>query len=224
MITQMKNTAWVIVPAYNESEYLDKVLPKLSSQWKQFILVDDGSSDDTSKIAHRYTPHVLIHQINLGKGAALKTGCEYAFNELQATDVVFFDADDQHDAKYIADMVTLLDTVPVVFGVRAFNNQMPLLRIMLNRVASIITLIFFGQYIPDIPSGFKALSKSAYQKIKWTSSDYSVEMEIAARVAQYKIPFEVVNIPTIYHDLDRGMTLLDILHMAFNVITWKVKR
>lgn len=215
---------WVIIPAYNESAYLERVLKKVKKIWPSFIVIDDGSSDNTSKMAQKLSPHVLTHTVNLGKGAALKTGCEYAFKHLNAKGVVFFDADDQHDAKCIPLMVEKLKDFPVVLGVRSFNNQMPFVRILFNRVSSIITLVFFGKYIPDIPSGFKAISIAAYKKVKWQSCDYLVEMEIASNVARYKIPFTEVPIPTIYHDLDRGMTVLDILHMLYQMLLWKINR
>lgn len=223
-MTQLLDThnTWVVVPAYNESVYLDRVLSKLRKEWPRFVVVNDGSSDDTAQIARRHTPHVLSHAINLGKGAALKTGCEYVFGTLGAEAVIFFDGDDQHDPRLIHMMANSLKEYPVVLGVRSFNNKMPLVRILFNRLASLITLVFFGKYIPDIPSGFKGLTKAAYSKINWSSRDYLVEMEIAARVAQHKLPFVEVQIPTIYHDLDRGMTVLDILHMVGKIFTWKV--
>lgn len=220
----MKRRVWVVIPAFNESKYLSKVLKKLKKHWTDVIVVDDGSKDATTSIAYQYTPHVLTHRINLGKGAAMKTGCEYAFNQMDALGVIFFDGDDQHDAKVIPKMAKLLAKFPVVLGVRAFNNQMPFVRILFNRLSSVIVLLFFGKYIPDIPSGFKAIRKDVYKKVMWNSSDYLVEMEIAARVAQHSIPFAQVAIPTIYHDLDRGMTVLDILHMSGSIISWRFSR
>lgn len=220
----MKHATWVIIPAFNESKYLSIVLKKLKSQWPNFIVVDDGSSDATSSLARDFTQHVITHRTNLGKGAALKTGCEYAFNQLSADSVIFFDADDQHDPTRIHEIAKQLESYPVVLGVRAFNNKMPLLRIIFNRITSQLVLVMFGKYIPDIPSGFKGMDRDAYNKINWKSNDYLVETEIAARIAQYKIPFAVVPIPTIYHDLNRGMTLLDVLHMMVRIISWRVSK
>ena len=215
---------WVIIPAFNENVYLDHVLAKLSQLWPQFVVIDDGSTDQTSKIAQKYTPHVLRHAVNLGKGAALRSGSEYAIEKLKAKSLIFFDADDQHDPRYIAPMVELLQYHPVVLGVRSFGNEMPLLRIMLNRVASVLILFFFGRYIPDIPSGFKGMTTKTYRQLKLQSSHYEIEMEIAARVAQHKIPFVEIAIPTIYHDYDRGMTLLNILHMFEKIISWRFSK
>lgn len=221
MPRKAKSNVWLVVPAYNEAAYIERVLIKLKKTWPQVIVVDDGSRDNTAELAHKHCDHVLVHSLNLGKGAALKTGCEYAFSHLDATGIIFFDADDQHDAGLIQEFATELATHDAVLGVRSFDNHMPLFRIMLNRAASILILLLFGAYIPDIPCGFKALSRTAYEQIDWKSRDYAVEMEIAARIAQYDLSYAEVAIPTVYHDLDRGMTILDTIHIIPQCIAWR---
>jgi hypothetical protein len=99
---------------------------------------------------------------------------------------------------------------------------MPLIRIMLNRLASLVIYFLFGAYVPDIPSGYKAMTKKAYKKLAWDSTDYSVEMELAARTAKYKLPFVAIPIKTIYHDLERGMTIIDTLRMITKILSWRV--
>lgn len=220
----LQENAWVIIPAYNEEKYIQKVLKKVGNVTSNIVVVDDGSKDKTFAVAKNNTPHVLKHSVNLGKGAALKTGCEFAFLYLNASAVVFFDADDQHEAQLIPQMVSNLEKFPVVLGVRAFNNNMPLVRIILNRLISFLLLLFFGNYIPDIPSGFKAIRKDAYSLLRWRTRDYLVEMEIAARIARKKIPYTTIEIPTIYHDLDRGMTLLDSVHIFYYLLSWRIGR
>ncbi|MDA1079235.1 MAG: glycosyltransferase family 2 protein [bacterium] len=217
-----KNSIWVIIPAYNEAKKLPVVLQKLNKQGFQYIVVDDGSSDQTLAVAQKHSEHVLSHKINLGKGAALKTGCEYAFSKLNGEGVIFFDADDQHEATEIELFAAALEAHDVVFGVRSFDENMPLIRIMLNRLASVFLMLLFGSYIPDIPSGFKALSKRAYKQVAWNSSDYSVEMEIAARVAKAKLDFVTIPVTTIYHELDRGMTFIDTLKVLLRALSWRI--
>jgi len=222
MAAKSKYQYWVIIPAFNEAKTLSVVLEKLNKSRVAYVVVDDGSSDATFEIAKKYTTHALQHKINLGKGAALKTGCEYAFTRLNADGVIFFDADDQHEVAEIALFEHALQEHDVVFGVRSFDEHMPLIRIMLNRVASFFLMVLFGTYIPDIPSGFKALSKKAYKKVSWNSTDYAVEMEIAARVAKAKLDFVTVPITTIYHELDRGMTFIDTLRILLRALSWRI--
>lgn len=219
----LKN-CWVIIPALNEEKYIATVLQKVAAVTSNIIVVSDGSTDKTVEIAQRTTPHVLAHRVNLGKGAALKTGCEYAFSQLSAHSVVFFDGDDQHKPELLPEFAEKLETHDVVCGVRSFDNKMPLLRIFLNRLGSFAVLLLFGKYIPDIPCGYKGLTQKAYQKINWKAQDYAVEMEIAARMAQYNLSFDVVSVPTIYHDLDRGMSFLDTLTVITQLISWRLFR
>ena len=217
-----KNTTWVIIPGLNEEKYIETVLKKVQKHTNNIIVVDDGSKDRMPQIAKKYTSHVISHAINLGKGAALKTGCEYAFKTLGADAVIFMDSDDQHDPKELELFFTALQTSDVVFGIRSFDEKMPLFRILMNRLASFVIYILFGSYIPDIPSGYKAITKKAYIKLAWNSTDYAVEMEIAARTAKYKIPYEIVPITTIYHDFERGMTILDSLRMITKILSWRI--
>ncbi len=219
----MNKNVWIIVPGYNESKYIGSVLKKISSLSRHIIVVDDGSSDETADIARKFTEHVIVHPVNLGKGAALKTGCEYAFYNCDAEAVIFIDSDDQHDPEELTKFKhELTNGASVVFGLRSFDQRMPLIRIMLNRVASVLIFFLFGSYIPDIPNGYKALKKSAYKTVAWESPDYAVEMEIAARVAKYKVPFTIVEVSTIYHDLDRGMTILDTLKIVLRILSWRI--
>lgn len=215
---------WILIPGYNEEKYLAQVLQKVKHFSKNVVYVDDGSSDRTVQIARRSLDHVLEHSMNLGKGAALKTGCEYIFHQLHADAVIFMDSDDQHDPAEIPEFIRLLEGKnQIVFGVRKFSSaSMPLLRFLGNKIASAGLATLFGTYIPDIPSGYKALTKRAYQKLQWKSTGYEVEMEIAAKVAKLKLPFAIHEIETIYHDEEKGMNLLEALKIFKSLIEWRV--
>lgn len=222
LIAVKNSDIWIIIPGLNEEKYIETVLKRVHKQTKNIIVVDDGSTDSMPQLAKKYTKHVLSHSINLGKGAALKTGCEYAFGELNAKAVVFMDSDDQHDPNELPHFFSALNKYDAVFGIRSFDEKMPLLRIILNRFGSVVIFFLFGSYIPDIPSGYKAITKKAYQYLRWKSSDYAVEMELAARTAKYKVQFTTVPIKTIYHDFDRGMTILDTLRMIGRILSWRI--
>ena len=213
---------WVVIPGYNEAKYVTQVLKKVSNYTNNVIFVDDGSSDNTVTLAKAHTQHVLSHITNLGKGAALKTGCEYAFNSLDAEAVVFMDSDDQHDPQELWLFVEKLrEGYEMVFGVRPLNTAMPVIRRLANASISLVIWALFGKYIADIPSGYKALSKKAYSVLQWQASDYAVEMEIAARVAKEKVHYTEIMVTTIYHDLDRGMTFLDAFKIIWQLVAWR---
>ncbi len=213
---------FVVIPGFNEQYYLDRLLEKVSKFSRSIIFVDDGSSDNTAKIAKKYTRHVLSHQVNLGKGAAMLTGAEYAFKVLKADAVIFMDSDDQHDPAHLPEFDRKLKKYEIVFGVRNLGVNMPLARFLGNKSASVLLHVLFGAYIPDIPSGYKGLTRKAFHALKWKSSGYEVETEIAVRVAQRRIPFGIVEIRSIYHDRDKGLTLLDAAHITASLIQWRL--
>ncbi|MEX0895737.1 MAG: glycosyltransferase family 2 protein [Patescibacteria group bacterium] len=218
-----RSDVWVILPAYNEARYIGTVLQKLQPITRNIVVIDDGSTDKTAHFAQQQTEHVLRHLVNLGKGAAMKTGAEYAFGHLHAKAVIFFDSDDQHNPQELELFYRQLNTgAQMILGVRSFDENMPLTRIIMNRLASVIILLLFGAYIPDIPSGFKAFTRQVYKKIRWDAADYAVEIEIAARIAKQQIPFVTVPIETIYHDLDRGMSFLHTVRMITKILSWRL--
>lgn len=217
------NKIWLVIPAYNEEKYISSVLTKVSKITKNFVVVDDGSSDKTAKFAKRFCDEVLVHDLNLGKGAAMKTGCDYVFDHLGGLGVIFIDSDDQHDPQEVNLFLKEFESgANVIFGERSMDHSMPLIRIMGNRLASVLVAILFGTYIPDIPSGFKALSKKAYKKVRWNDDGYGVELEIAARVSKNKLSFRVVPISTIYLDFERGMNIIDTLKVFAKLINLRL--
>lgn len=82
--------------------------------------------------------------------------------------------------------------------------------------------VLFGGYVEDIPSGYKAIKKSAYTHVRWKSVGYEVETEIAARVLKNHVRFSTVPIEVVYHDNDKGMTILDAFHIATCLVQWRV--
>ncbi len=216
------NDIWIVLPAYNESIYIASVLKELNKTGYQYVVVDDGSSDDTYKIAKRYCKHVLKHRINLGKGAALRTGCEYAIKKQQAQAVIFMDSDAQHSAAELELFQSALNEGhAMVLGIRSFDSTMPLIRIIANRINSVLVLLLFGAYIPDIPSGYKAMTSELYKKLHLIASGYNIELEIAIKLAKKRLPYTTVPITTIYHDLDRGFQPLDGLQMMIDLLKWR---
>ena len=212
---------YVVVPAYNESRFIGAFLDKLSKKTKNIIVVDDGSRDRTTDIVKSKGIKVLTHITNLGKGAALKTGCEYAFNRLGADGVIIMDGDDQHDVSDISQFANALSRgAHIVLGVRAMDSRMPLTRLLGNRFTSFLINVLFGRYISDVPSGFKAMTKSAYKKLLWHSSGYEVETEIAVRLAKSKINYVEIPINTIYHGKEYGFNLIDAARIIIKIPYW----
>jgi len=139
---------FIVIPAFNEEKRIGRVLSSIRAREYDFVVVDDGSKDKTANVSRRFTPHVLRHAINLGKGAALKTGCLAAF-QLGAEAVIIMDSDGQHKASDLPKFVGALKTYDVVFGARDFEET-PIVRLLGNKLITILVRILFAIKVSDI--------------------------------------------------------------------------
>ena len=151
----------VILPAYNEAEAIGDVLAdirKLAEERQQhdlfeIVVVDDGSTDDTAKIAEQGGARVVSHPNNIGNGAAVKAGIRAAGGDI----LVLMDADGQHRPEEIPSLLEKLDDHVMAVGARQRNGHASLPRrianAFYNRFASYVT----GRKIPDLTSGFRAV-------------------------------------------------------------------
>lgn len=217
------------MPVHNEEERVLGVLKDLQKENYQVVVVDDGSTDASLEKLHKFTVHssqftVLNHRINLGKGAALKTGCEYAFKS-GAEAVILMDSDGQHAVSDLPKFVEKLKNgeFDIVFGSRNLNLGVPFVRYMGNKIASVTVSLMFGIYVSDLISGFRAITKKGYSKIKWESTGYGVETEMVVRVKKTNLKYCEIAVETIYFDNYKGVSILDAFGVLTKLLYWKVK-
>src|SRR5262249_33308101 len=127
---------WVVIAAYNEGRAIGRVLAGLDELPDRILVVDDGASDATGELAARRGAEVIRHPINLGQGAALQTGIDYALTRA-ATHVVTFDADGQHRPDDVAVLLAALSAQKADFALGsrfrgAALDLPPLRRLMLR--------------------------------------------------------------------------------------------
>ena len=213
----------VVVPAHNEEDRIGEVLKDLKKTKLSVIVVDDGSTDRTYQVAKRHKTIVLRHKVNLGKGAALKTGCEAAFS-MGAEAVILMDSDGQHKVEDLSHFIDALekDKFDVVFGSRNLSYGVPLVRYMGNKFASLLVSLFFGIYVSDLLCGYRGLSKKGFKKIYWESRGYGVETEMVARTANSDLKHCEVPVETVYLDGVKGVTILDAFGIFFEVLRWRL--
>lgn len=214
---------YVIIPVYNEETHIKKVLSEFLDTKLPIVVVDDGSKDKTFEILKKIKSITLLrHKVNLGKGAALKTGCEYAFQN-GADAVITVDGDGQHLSSDLQQFIEAIEHKDIVFGSRNLGYGVPFVRFMGNKFASVLINILFGIFVSDLLCGFRAFTKKAYEKIKWDSAGYGVETEMVVRTAKARLKHIEVPVTTVYHDAVKGVTILDAINILFDVIMWKIK-
>ena len=165
-------------------------------------VVNDGSTDGTSAAAKAAGAHLLEHEVNLGKGAALKTGFEYAVEKGYDT-VITLDGDGQHDPSAIPDFLDALERcdADVIIGTRMHAvGEMPKLRIWTNRTTSRIVSLITGQDIPDSQSGYRLIRVRVLRDIvkSFVTTRYDTESELLIRAARRGYTTAAVAITSIY--------------------------
>jgi len=218
----------IVIPVYNEERFVRRFLEDLfrylikSNMSPLVIVVDDRSSDSTSTILKNFAfpkhiPSIMLsHPRNSGKGAALRTGFEYAQSQKKAG-VLFMDGDCQHDPKEIEHFFLHLQKVPLVFGYREFSDQMSFIRRLGNQCVSSIFRHFFVMKRRDPMCGYMAIRADVYTMMKWHSDDYGVEAEISSLAGKQKISFDELHISTIYLDKKTGLNFYDVFKVLFQL-------
>jgi glycosyltransferase involved in cell wall biosynthesis len=190
----------VIIPTYNESKAISGLISQIQKLGLKAIIIDDGSSDDTAKIALQSGAEVLCNKLNSGKGASLIKG--YAFAVSQGFDaVISMDGDGQHSTDDIKAFIQKAESsgCGIIIGNRmAMTKGMPVLRVVTNRFMSRIISAVAKQCIPDTQCGFRLIKKDLLQKLDLSTSKYETESEILIKAARLGFKIESIPVKTIY--------------------------
>ncbi len=209
-----------VIPAYNEEQHIQEVIQETRKYVDDIIVVDDGSRDNTCQIAQNEKVTVLKLLINLGKGSALRTGCDLALKK-GAENIVVLDSDGQHDPKHIPEMLEALEEAEVVFGYRKLSEHMPFILRFGNWFINKTTQALYNISLNDTQCGYRAFTAEAYPKLRWDSSDYSMESEMIAKVGKRKLKHKQLPIQTIYLDKYKGTTVLDGIKIVVKMVSWR---
>lgn len=217
----------LIVPVHNEERNIQSVIEKSKNYADWLIVINDGSHDDTLNICKKnYDDQkviVLNHRINLGKGSALKTGCEAA-RRLGADVIITIDGDGQHSPEHIPAILQYMESknLDFVFTVRKGGDKMPLVRFLGNRMLNFAARCLFNINLKDMWCGFRVFKISCLPKIAWNKNDYSGEIQMALKVGKNKIPYGEYEIPTIYNDSSKGVHIMHGLKLLAQMIVWRI--
>lgn len=181
----------VVVPAHNENAAIGEVVTGLRQVFPHVICIDDGSTDSTGETARSAGATVLRHAINLGQGAALQTGFDYAMARPQFDHVVTFDGDGQHRVEDALAMVSMARarSLDVVLGSRCLGNTtaQPLARKLLLRAALTFSRCVTRLDLSDTHNGLRVLSRAALKEIHLTHPGMAYATELEVQIARAKL-------------------------------------
>lgn len=224
------NELSIFFPFWNEEDNIETVVKraipiakKVAEKW-EIIMVDDGSSDNTLKIAKELVasdPHlrIIAHAPNRGYGAALKDGLINAKYDL----IVFNDGDLQFDFAQVTKFLEKIDSADMVIGFRKKRIDHPLRHVLMNML-KIWDFVFFGFYYRDIDCGFKMLKKSMLpQLMPLISEGAMITTEILARAKRAKakiVEVEVTHYPRKFGDQSGGNLRVVLRAIFESLLLW----
>lgn len=220
---------WVVIAAYNESSQIRSVVTDVVRGGYRAIVVDDGSDDETSRIAAIAGAQVITHPVNLGQGAAIQTGIEYALRA-GAEVVVTFDADGQHRTSDIRNLVQALATHNADFalGSRFLGETVGLKasRRMMLKAAILFTRFTSGLPLSDTYNGLRAMTRRGASNIQLSQNRMAHASEILHQIALSRLKYVEVPVVIEYsaYSLKKGQKLYDALPILSDLLTRKLRK
>ena len=217
----------IVIPAYNEEKTIAKVINNLKKEgYSNIIVVDDGSKDRTYKIIKESNATALRHIINRGQGASLQTGISYALLN-NADIIVHFDADGQHNAKEIKNLINpiLQNKTEVCLGSRFLTKQnIPLSKRIVLKGAILIIWFMYGIKLTDAHNGFRAFSRNAAKKVKITSDKMEHASEIVEEIKKNKIKYKEIPVTINYtkYSNEKGQKISNSIKILIKMILKKI--
>ncbi len=214
---------WIIVPAFNESAVIGEVTTQLRSAFRHVVCVDDGSSDDTAATALSAGAHVVRHPVNLGQGAAIQTGVEYARRQPGAEVFATFDADGQHR---VTDVVAMIDRlaradVDIVIGTRfdgSAVSRTPTLKKLILRAAARLSPSSRRLGLTDAHNGLRVFNRTVADNLTLTMGGMSHAGEFISLIDEngWRIAEAPVEILYTDYSMSKGQPLLNGVNIVFD--------
>ena len=221
---------FIIIPCFNEARVIRKTVTEVLEKGYSVVVIDDCSKDGSKKQITGLPVYYLRHRVNMGQGAALQTGIDFA-KKKGAKYFVTFDADGQHDSNDIRDMVEFLEkeNADIVFGSRflpgAKTNVSRSRSFALN-MGRYINYFVSGILLSDSFNGLRLLSTNAAKKIKITENRMAHPVELMMLTAVNKLKYVEYPVAIHYSDYSKskGLKNRDGIKILFEIFLHKIFR
>lgn len=230
MIGMQSTEVAVIIPVYNESEVISEVVNKVLNIFSNVICIDDGSKDNSAQAIAKTKATLVKHPINLGQGAALQTGIDYALLNKNIQYFVTYDADGQHD---LNDVLLMLETikkskVDIILGSRFLGKaeKITWLKRKVLKLAVLFSNTTSGIKLTDAHNGLRVFNRRVAEQLNITMPDFSHASEIIERIADKKFSYKEVPVTIHYTDYSRkkGQSIINAINISFDMLLNKVTK
>lgn len=216
-------STWFVVPLFNEGQVIEQVVRDLRTRYPLVVCVDDGSTDDSAAAAARGGAAVVRHPYNMGQGAAIKTGIDYALRDPQMRQIVTFDADGQHQVDDAAGMIALRDEaeVDLVLGSRFLDarTRPGFLKRMVLRGAVWYTNLTSGVHLTDAHNGLRVIGREACERITIEQNRMAHASEIVEEIGRLQLTYREYPVHILYTDYSRakGQSVLNSVNIVIDM-------
>ena len=219
----MGNT-WVVIPLFNEAKVIAEVVSRVKAVFPYVVCIDDGSRDNSVQEARRAGAVVIEHPINLGQGAALQTGFDFALTDPAMVDVVTFDADGQHSIEDAVAMVKLLQSqqLDVVIGSRFLDSrtQLGAAKRAVLKMAAFFTRITTGMPLTDAHNGLRVISRDTLSRFSLKQNRMAHASEIVDIFSELKVNWAEYPTHIVYSEYStaHGQSLLHSVNILVELL------
>lgn len=214
---------WVVIPMFNEATVIRSVVADVVAVFPHVVCVDDGSTDGTPDEAAAAGAVVVRHPINLGQGASLQTGIDYALSDPGTSAVVTFDADGQHLIEDAVGMVERLQAegLDVVIGSRFLDGRTTLTRAKryVLTMATFYTRLTTGMAMTDAHNGLRAMSRSFAERIQIRQNRMAHASELVGQIKDNEATWAEYPTHIVYTEYSRskGQSLLNSVNILVDL-------
>lgn len=231
-IAQDFSDTWLIIPCYNEGQVIQGVIEHARRTFPNVVAVNDGSADDSAARIHAAGAHLINHPVNLGQGAGLQTGIEYARKQPGARFFVTFDADGQHQVKDVVRMVERLrhEDLDIIVGTRfgrprSEDDQVPFLKRVVLKTVVMLSPTTRKLGLTDAHNGLRVFNKKVADEMNIRMNGMSHASEIVSHIAdkKWKVAEEPVDILYTEYSMSKGQSLINGINiLADGILTKRI--
>ena len=220
---------YIIIPAFNENNVISRVVDELLPLGCPIVVVDDGSSEELrTQFAGKSQIYYIRHKVNLGQGAALQTGIDFALKR-GASWFITFDADGQHSAKDIPALLAplFMEQADIVLASRFLtkgSHNAPVIKQLILKTGRWINYLFTGLYLSDAHNGLRAMNRVAAHSIRITENRMAHATEIVAQIKKQHLRYREVGAAVLYtpYSKNKGQSSLNSLKIFFDLVLQKL--
>lgn len=225
----MDDKTAIIIPVYNEEKIVAGVVDSILKHFKYVVCVNDGSRDKSSIEIEKTKSYLVEHPINMGQGAALQTGIEFA-RSLPVDYFVTFDADGQHRIQDAKAMLKELkkNNYDIILGSRFLGNTigMKTSKRIILKLAVLFSNVTSGLKLTDTHNGLRAFNRTVAEGMQITLPDMAHASEILEIIADKKYKYKEMPVTIEYTEYSRskGQSVINAVNIVFDMLLRKISK